>query len=149
MRLRTTLLILSIMGCEAKPPQIGIDQIESLNVKLYKNKDFTDEEHDFSVVVPRTHWDTILALTLPHRSTMVGSDKLRIGVVTIHKMNKTSIAMDIYFSGKNPCIVSLDGKHFFYAKNTSAGSDGGMELIRRIIAIRKSTSKKGPEDQNQ
>lgn len=146
MRLLTGLLLLELFGCEAKVPQISTDGIESVVVKVYKN-DLFNINNDFKLTIPKTDWDNILSLTIPKNIATTGAKDIRIATLTIQYEKTKSLSVDIFFAGKNPCKVSLDGKHFYYAKDNPSAPVGPTELLRKVIAIRKIISEEKERDE--
>lgn len=136
MRQLTGVLLFALFGCGAETTRVSIDRIESITVTLYKNKALMGVEDDFTLPVPKDDWDVILALILPYKRAEIGRDRLRIATVTIKYKDKKSASIDAFWFGKNPCIVSLNGKHFYYAKDVPGSPDGASGLIRKVIAIR-------------
>ncbi len=136
MRLLTGILSLVLLGCGAKIPQISTDGIESIDVTMYKS-DFMGVEKDFNLAIPKEHWNAILDFTLPNKLTQAGPQELRIGTVKIKYKDKKLVSIDLFWVGKNPCMVSLDGKHFYYAKNIPGAPDGAVGLIRKVLAVRE------------
>lgn len=147
MRMLFGLIFLVILGCSPATPQISTENIESIVVTLYKS-DFIGVEEDLTIVAPKDEWSEILAFTLPDKWADTGPGDLKIGSVKIQYKDKKAVSMDLFFAGKNPCMVTLDGKKFYYAKNIEVAPDGAMDFVRKVFAIRKAISKEKEENKN-
>lgn len=140
MRLLTVMLLFAVFGCEAKMPQISTSGIEAIDLQIYKD-DLMGVKEDSNLTIPNDDWNVILDFILPHKWAEVGRNNLRIATATIKYKDKESVSIDVFWHGKNPCLVSLDGKHFYYAKNIPGAADGASGLIRKVKAIRSQKEK--------
>lgn len=130
MRYFPGLLLLAVFGCQVKMPRISTESIESIVVTIYENEDLMGVREDFTLIIPKDESRNILALTLPDKLAETGLYPLRIGTVKIKYKDNTFVTLEAFWFGKNPCMVSLDGKHLYFAKYDSDAPDGASGLIR-------------------
>jgi hypothetical protein len=121
MRLLTVMLFFAIFGCDSKTPQISTSGIEAIDLEIRKN-DLMGVKEDFNLTIPKDDWNVILNFTLPHKWAEVGRDNLRIATAAIKYKDKESVSIDVFWHGKNPCLVSLDGKHFVTVHSQKLGA---------------------------
>jgi hypothetical protein len=141
MRLLVVLFLLTFIGCESKLPRISTDQIESIEVQIYKNSELFGIKEDFKVMIPQSDWESILDFIIPNQYADSSPSGVQVGTIMIKYRDGKIVPISVYWAGKNPCMVTLDDNHFYYAKNNPGAPDGAVGLMRKVISIREVVSK--------
>ena len=125
------LLLLTVLASRS-PPTPDLKPPESITVLLHPPWTKTDTPE--AVIVPAKSHDDVFRRLVPetYYGEVAGDFPPIVADAKIAHLDETETRVLVREGGKNPAIVSVDGIHYFHAKNDPDVFAGATELIRIV-----------------
>ena len=128
------LLLLSALASRS-PPTPNLKPPELITVLLHPPWTRTDTPE--AVIVPAKNHDDVFRRLVPetYYGEVTGEFPPIVADAKIVHPDETQTQILVREGGKNPAVVSVDGVHYFYARNEPDVFAGATELIRMVREI--------------
>jgi hypothetical protein len=126
------LLLLLTVSASRSPPTPNLKPPESITVLLYPP--WTRPDTPEAVIVPAKRHGDVFRRLIPetYYGEVTGDYPPIVADAKIAHPDETQTRVLVREGGKNPAVVSVDGIHYFYAKNEPDLFAGATELIRIV-----------------
>lgn len=130
------LLLLTVLTSRFTPPTPHLKQPKTITVFLHPWSEYRAATN-IPVIIPAKNQESVFRRLVPE--TYYGDINEHITPIVAHATithsDETQTHVLVREGGKNPAVVSVDGKNYFYARNESDVFAGATELISLVSEI--------------